>query len=624
MPWQPTLGAWPGPHGTHFRVWAPAAQTVEVIFDAPAKIPSRFLQRGENGYFAAVFPEITTGDRYRYRIDGQGPFPDPASRYQPLGVHGPSEVVDPGSYPWSDAGWSGLALEDLVLYELHIGTFTPQGTFLAAIEKLPYLVDLGITALELMPLADFPGNRNWGYDGVSLFAPPRCYGRPEDLRRLIDAAHHLGLAVFLDVVYNHLGPDGNYLGVYSSDYFSDRHQTAWGAALNFDGDNSQQVRGFFIENALHWVHEYHVDGLRLDATHAIFDSRPRHFLAELAGKVHAAVPGKRVLVIAEDHRNRSSMLQPESVQGGWGLDGVWADDFHHQVRRMLAGDSEGYYRDFTGSAKDLATTLRQGWFYCGAHSPYLNEPRGTETQGIPPRCFVHCIQNHDQVGNRAWGERLHHQVTPAAYRVACALLLCSPATPLLFMGQEWGATTPFQFFTDHNEDLGRLVTAGRRKEFRHFSAFTDPATRERIPDPQAESTFLASRLVWEETAIEPHAGLLRLHQELLRLRKSEPGLRDSDREGYTVEALDSGTIVLVRTPASGPAIVGVFRLRGEGTVDLRAAPVIQGLGGKRWQKVLTTEDAAFSETPQPPAIDLSGTAPGLRFVGPAGVLFRAV
>jgi maltooligosyltrehalose trehalohydrolase len=574
------------------------------------------------GHFGGLLAEVGAGERYRYRVDGQGPFPDPASRFQPEGVHGPSEVVEPSGFAWSDANWGGINLADLVVYELHVGTFTPEGTFGAVTTRLPYLKQLGVTAVELMPVAEFPGERNWGYDGVDLFAPAHVYGRPDDLRQLVDTAHRLGLAVILDVVYNHLGPDGNYLSAYSPFYFTDRHRTAWGPALNFDGEHSEETRRFFIENALHWVHEYHVDGLRLDATHAIVDHGPRHFLAELAERVHRSVAGKAPLVIAEDHRNLAHMVKSEA-QGGWGLDAVWADDFHHQTRRLLAGDQEGYFRDFSGSAEDLATTIRQGWYFRGQTSAYLGGPRGTDAAGIPPGRFLFCLQNHDQIGNRAFGERLHHQIELAAYRAAVALLLCSPAAPLLFMGQEWAAATPFQYFTDHTDQLGTLVTEGRRNEFRHFAAFSHPESCQQIPDPQARSTFLASRLVWEENTREPHASVLRLHQALLRLRQTDPVLRSAAREGCAIEAIDDGTIVLWRSAAGVSSLLGVYRLKGSGKVDLSELSASIPLADEYWDTVLTTEEVSFSPDPCRPRIDLSGCAPVIQFARPSAVLLRA-
>ena len=613
MSWQPALGAGLQAEGCCFRVWAPTVRALEVVLEKPAAGKSAHpLKKAEDGIFSGVIAGVAAGDCYRYRPDGKGPFPDPASRFQPHGVHGPSEIVDPRAFPWTDSGWKGIALEDLIVYELHVGTFTPEGTFSGVMERLPYLAELGVTAIELMPVADFPGKRNWGYDGVNLFAPARCYGRPDDLRRLVDASHRLGLAVILDVVYNHFGPDGNYLGVYSPYYFSKRHHTAWGQALNFNGDHHHQVRAVFIENALHWLHEYHIDGLRLDATHAIKDDSRRPFLAELTAAVRASVPERRILLIAEDHRNLACMVKPES-EGGWGLDAVWADDFHHQMRRLLAGDHEGYYRDYTGSTADLATTIRKGWFYCGQHSVQRQVPRGTDPAGIPSPRFLFCLQNHDQVGNRALGERLHHQIEAAAFRAASTLLLCCPQTPMLFMGQEWAAGTPFLFFTDHREELGRKVTEGRRREFRHFSAFADPQKRDRIPDPQDPATFLASRLRWEERTQELHAAVLHLHRALLHLRRTEPALHSGNSENLVLAHGDA--IIIRRMAAARPTLLIVAQLRDGGTVDI---PEL----GRPWEPILSTEDPSFSPDSRPPHLDLSAITPVIRFSRPGALILR--
>jgi maltooligosyltrehalose trehalohydrolase len=381
------------------------------------------------------------------------------------------------------------------------------------------------------------------------------------------------------------------------------------------------VRRFFIENALCWVHEYHVDGLRLDATHAISDDGPRHFVAELAGRVHSAVAGKSLVVIAEDSRNLAHILKPES-EAGWGLDAVWSDDFHHELRRLLAGDREGYYRDYRGTTADLATTLRQGWFFCGQYSAHSGTPRGTDPAGLAPHHFVICLQNHDQIGNRALGERLHHQIEPAAYRAAAALMLCSPAVPLLFMGQEWAASTPFLYFTDHGEELGKQLTEGRRKEFAHFSHFSDPLAREKIPNPQAQSTFLASRLIWQESQREPHAAVFRLHQALLQLRQTDPALRSATTGSFTAEALDDGTVLLLRAAREGPTLLAVCRLQGSGSADLGGHATRKQLALKCWEVVLTTEDPAFSPDPLPPRIDLTGAAPVIHFARPSAVLLR--
>ena len=618
MSWKPSLGAWPEDGGVRFRVWAPEVQGVAVLLERFGGIPHR-LERSADGYFSGLVPGARAGDRYRYRVEGRGDFPDPASRFQPDGVHGPSEVIDSQSFAWSDAGWRNVPLADLVVYELHVGTFSPEGTFAGVLARLPELAELGVTAIELMPLADFPGRWNWGYDGVSLFAPARCYGRPDDLRRLVDAAHRLGLAVLLDVVYNHFGPDGNYTGVYSPHYVSRRHRTPWGDALNIDGPHSAAVRDFFVENALHWLNEYHFDGLRLDATHAIYDDSPRHFLAELSARVRAGCD-RPVHLIAEDHRNLAYMVRPES-NGGWGLDGVWADDFHHQIRRLLTGDCEGYFRDFTGTTTDLAVTVRDGWFYRGQFSEHFQEPRGTDPAGLPPRAFVVCLQNHDQVGNRAFGQRLNEQIDPAAYRAASALLLCSPGTPLLFMGQEWAATTPFLFFTDHHRNLGRRVTEGRRHEFRHFSAFHDPQSRERIPDPQAPSTFEACRLDWSECEREPHAGMLRLYRELLRLRRTEPALSEAQGGTFTASAVGDGAVALLRRSAEGSPVLIVCQLKGSGEVDLADLPLPGEGARQRWEVVLTTEDAPFTPEGAPPGVDRS-QATRIAFQRPSAVVLK--
>jgi maltooligosyltrehalose trehalohydrolase len=572
--------------------------------------------------FTGTFPDVSPGDLYAYELDGEGLFPDPASRFQPQGVHGPSAIVDHRSFKWSDDTWRGLPLEQAVLYELHVGTFTEAGTFAAVADRLPYLADLGITIVELMPVADFPGSRNWGYDGVSLFAPSRAYGAPDDLRRLVDAAHRLGLAIVLDVVYNHFGPDGAYGSVFSPLYLSRKHRSPWGAAVNLDDEGSQHVREFFVENALHWLHEYHFDGLRLDATHGLIDDSPRHLIAELATRARASAPHRQVLLIAEDERNLATIVRPPE-DNGWGLDAVWADDFHHQVRCLAAGDRDGYYEDFTGTIEDLATTIRQGWFYRGQFSRHRGEARGTDPSGIPLSRMVVCLQNHDQIGNRPFGQRLSHQIDPGLYRALSALLLFVPETPLLFMGQEWAASTRFLYFTDHDADLGRLVTAGRREEFSRFEAFADPVIWTRIPDPQAASTFEDSRLVWDERTQQLRAGVLELYRALLTLRRTEPALQR--REGFEVAALDGATLAVMRC-SERDVLLLVLCTKASCRVDVgqwRAVPP-----DKTWQIVLTTEDPRFVEAQDagPVAdagIDLQNGL-SLVFDRPASVLLRGI
>ena len=512
---RPRLGAIPEDEGTRFTVWAPGAQQVTLTTNPNGTATTHALERLDDGYFTALLADAPPGTRYGYHLN-EGPlFPDPASRFQPDGVHGPSEVIDPTSFAWTDENWAGIPHEDLVLYELHVGTFTEAGTYEGVRQRLDHLVSLGITAIELLPVADFPGRWNWGYDHAALFAPSRAYGRPDDLRRLIDAAHQKGLAVYLDVIYNHLGPDGAYAAAFQP-MFTDNHTTPWGAAINFDDAHAAGVRDFFLQNARHWLEEYHIDGFRLDAIQTIYDDSDPHFLAEL-GQLATSVEGPERLVIAEDDRNLNTVVQPRS-DGGYGLDAMWIEDFNHLIRTHTAGPDRGIFAPFAAlDATALAETIKRGWYYDGKEAPD-GARRGTSTDGIRAQQCVFYIQNHDQVGNRPHGERLHHETTLAAYRAATALLLFLPHTPLLFMGQEWAASPPFQFFTDHHEELGRQVTEGRQGEQRHVAGFDGPG-----PDPQDEQTFRRSILDWEERASAPHRETLTLYQTLLNLRKTLEG-----------------------------------------------------------------------------------------------------
>lgn len=580
--------------GVLFQVWS-AADRIELYVEGA--VPSTYQLEARSDALKQVFiPGLTAGARYGYRIDGKGPFPDPASRFQPSGVHGLSEVVDP-KFPWTDEGFSPRPWKEAVLYELHCGAFTSEGTFSAASHRLEHLRSIGVTAVELMPLADSPGRRNWGYDGVSLYAPNRNYGRPEDLRALVNHAHQLGLAVYLDVVYNHFGPDGAYHRLFHPGFYSARLKTPWGDSLNFDEEHSANTRAFFLCNALHWLEEYHIDGFRLDATHAIQDSSTVHFLAEFAETLHrrAAEMRRSVQIIAEDARNLRMILESPQ-QGGYGVDAVWADDFHHQVRRALAGDSAGYYTDYDGRPANIARTLRNGWFYEGQHSVHHDAPRGTPTGDLDRSRFIICIQNHDQIGNRARGERLHHQIPAHSHRAASALLLLAPETPLLFMGQEWAATAPFQFFTDHNDELGPLVSEGRRREFAHFPEFSDETARASIPDPQAEETFLRSKLQWGELETPEHQAMLRWYTRVIALRRRirQRSLRCtvSEREGLIT-----------------------LEWRGERLVYTAAVAL---LGGGDWidarppgSLLFTSEDPEFASDP----LTLPGdeTGPNLHF-----------
>ncbi len=546
------IGAWLDPAGgVRFRQWVPDHEKLElVLYDARGTEWRSVQMHSEpDGFFSAHIADGGPGLLYKFRVDGEGPFPDPWSRAQPFGVHGPSQVLSIG-FPWTDAGWPGVPADALVIYELHVGTATREGTFEALIPRLDGLRELGVTALQLMPVASFPGRRNWGYDGVSLFAPQHSYGGPDGLRRLIDAAHARGLAVLMDVVYNHFGPDGNYLRCYASHYFTGRHHTPWGEAVNYDGPDSAVVRELALRNAEMWIRDYHVDGLRLDAVHAIIDDSPVPLIQELQSRAREAAPDRRIVLIAEDERNEPRLVLPAG-SGGWGLDAVWADDFHHQMRRAFAGDSDGYYADYTGSATDLAATLRQGWFYEGQTSPFRGEPRGKPADALEAWRFVHCIQNHDQIGNRATGNRLDRDVTPAAYRAMSTLLLLSPYTPMLFMGQEWNASTPFQFFTDQPEELGRAVTEGRRKEFEYFAKFS----AEELPDPQAVETFERSKLEESQRERAPHAGVYALYRELLRLRREDPRLRERTRGSWDAQPIGDAVRLVRRGPDSSVCVI---------------------------------------------------------------------
>lgn len=603
----PVFGAIPVENGIRFSLWAPLATRVEVLLARGAMDLEAEAER--SGHWHLTVPDARAGDRYAFSIDGGDPRPDPAARFLPDGVHEWAEIVDPRAFRWTDEAWGGLDPRRAVIYELHVGTFTPEGTFRAAIDKLLHLRTLGVTAIEMMPVADFAGSRNWGYDGVALFAPSRAYGVPDDLRALVNAAHEAGLAVIFDVVYNHLGPEGAYLPEISPLFLTRDHTTPWGEAVNLDDRGSEAVRAFLIDNALHWLDEYHADGLRLDATHALHDSREQHFVAELADVVHRfAVPAP--LVYAEDSRNLASLLE-SPVRGGWGLDGVWADDFHHVIRTLLAGDRHGYYADYGGTARELAATLAGGWLFTGQHSPHQGAPRGTDPTSTPLRKAVVCVQNHDQIGNRALGDRLHHVIEPAAWRAAVTVLLTAPMTPLLFMGQEWAASSPFQFFTDFSPELGQQVIDGRRREFTAFPEFATADGAARIPDPQSASTFASSHLRWDEIDAGDHARSLALHRALLGLRATST-FEGSDACICEAAAVDEDTVAFWRGPARDRLVVA--RLRGSGAVR------VPGLDA-RFTRLIDTEDASFASDPQPAVIDAAaGTIafarPGALVLGP--------
>ena len=509
---------------SEIRVWAPGASAVELV----AGDRRTSMAPGDGGWFSCPTAAVGPGDTYMLAVDGKEPCPDPRSAFQPEGVHGPSALVDHGAFAWGDSAWRGLALADAVIYELHVGTFSPAGTFEGVAERIPYLVGLGVNAIELLPVATFAGARGWGYDGVDLYAPHPAYGGPDGLKRLVDACHRAGIAVVLDVVYNHLGPDGNYLGEFGP-YFTDVYQTPWGTALNFDDRGSDEVRRFFVDNAVMWLRDYHLDGLRLDAVHAIIDTSATHFLEQVAAEVVAMQEelGRTLWVIAESDLNDPRLVTPRET-GGFGLAAQWSDDFHHALHAVITGERRGYYSDF-GSIGDIATTLRQAFVYDGRFSAYRGRSFGRRPVGLPATSFLGYLQDHDQVGNRAQGERISHLVSPGLCRAAAALVLTAPFTPMLFAGEEWAASSPFLYFTDHRDpELARAVRQGRRREFAGFGWAED------VPDPQAVSTFERSKLAWEEIDQPPHAGMRRWYRDLLALRQAETALRDGRLEDVEV------------------------------------------------------------------------------------------
>jgi maltooligosyltrehalose trehalohydrolase len=577
------LGATVREDGLVFRVWAPGRRTVEVVVDGRRPLA---MTRQPDGTFEATAPGLAAGARYQYRLDGERYRPDPASRFQPEGVHGPSVVVDTATFAWTDQAFRGHELADLVLYELHVGTFTRAGTFEAVIPHLPQLVDLGMTAVELMPVAEFPGSRNWGYDGVHLFAPQSTYGGPRGLRRLVDACHGQGLSVVLDVVYNHLGPEGNYLGDFGP-YFTDRYKTPWGGALNFDGPDSAGVRRHFVENARAWVRDFHVDGLRLDAIHSIFDVSSRHILTELAesAREEARALDRPLHIMAESHDNDRRIVLPAG-EGGLGLDAVWSDDFHHALHVRLTGERGGYYGDFT-DPKQLPRAIADGFAFQGEPSEYFGRKRGTPSSDLPGERFVFCVQNHDQVGNRAQGDRLGTIVPFEAVKLAAALMLAAPAVPLLFMGEEYGETAPFQFFTSFlDRDLAEAVRKGRTAEFSRF------AWEGTVPDPGDPGTFVRSRLNHPLAGAPRHRELYQFYRRWLELRRSHPALGARGKQRARAELDSTGAVLtLTREAESGPGV----RLVANLTADVR--PFTPPAG---WRVLLDSDDARFAGRGRPP------------------------
>ena len=593
--WTLELGTVLSNHGVRFRVWAPRVNSASLVLGEDSRrIP---MAPERNGYFTTFSDDIEPGTRYFYLLDGDRMRPDPVSRSQPDGVHGPSQVIDPSEFKWQDQDWRGIPAEEMLIYEIHTGTFTHEGTFESIIPFLDYLKrDLGVTAIELMPVAQFPGERNWGYDGTYLYAPQNSYGGPNGLKELINACHLKNLAVILDVVYNHLGSEGNYLMDYGP-YFTNRYKTSWGDAINFDGPQSDEVRRFIIDNALYWVTEYHVDGLRIDAIHGIYDFSARHILLDIKEAVHRQAKrlGRPIVVIAESALNDVRVVNPPN-RGGYSLDAQWNDDFHHSLHTLLTGERNGYYQDF-GHIDQLAQALREGFVYSGQYSPFRRRRHGSSSKHLPSDKFVVFSQNHDQVGNRAQGERLSTLVSFEALKLAAGAVLLSSNIPLLFMGEEYGEETPFQYFVSHSDqELIEAVRRGRREEFAAFN------WQGEIPDPQSEETFRRSKIRLDLHRHGKHKTLFEFYRTLMKYRKEIPSLSHLSKMGIKVSSCDEARTLVMRRTYAEDRICGIFNFSEE-PVEVNIL-IEQGL----WQKILDSSSIEWKGpgSPSPESFRSSG------------------
>jgi maltooligosyltrehalose trehalohydrolase len=574
--------------GVHFRVWAPARREVDVRIESgtPGLHP---LAPEADGWFAGLVPGLREGSRYRYRLDGGDAFPDPASRFQPDGPHGPSQVVDPSRFRWSDAAWRGLRPGGQVLYELHVGTFTREGTWQAAAGELHALAELGVTAVEVLPVADFAGRFGWGYDGVDLYAPSRLYGTPDDFRRFVDRAHTLRLGVVLDVVYNHVGPDGCYLRSFAPEYFTDRYRGEWGDPLNFDGEGAGPVRTFVVENGAYWISEFHVDGLRVDATQGMFDASRTHVLAELARRCRDAAGGRAVLLVGENEPQEATLLRKER-DGGHGFDMAWNDDFHHSAAAALTGRREAYYSDYQGTPQELVSAAKRGYLYQGQRYAWQRKRRGTPTRGIPPPAFVCYLENHDQVANSAFGERLSAHVSPGDWRAMTALLLLGPWTPMLFQGVEHGSQAPFLFFADHAGDLARRIREGRAAFVRQFPSVAGPDMRDRLPDPGDPATFARCKI--ERGGPRARAALA-LHRDLLEVRRTDPVLRRQGADGLDGAVLAPRALCLrFFAPGGGDRLL-LVNLGSDLDLPSLAEPLVAPPDRDGWSLAWSSEDPRY-------------------------------
>jgi maltooligosyltrehalose trehalohydrolase len=603
-----------GSDGVHFRVWAPKRRRVEVVLDHDEVPVPVALEPEAGGYFARLVPAARPGMRYRFRLDGdRALFPDPASRFQPDGPHGPSLIIDPHRFEWSERHWRGKTLGGQIIYEMHIGTFTLAGTWAAAARELPELAVAGITVLEIMPVADFPGRFGWGYDGVNLFAPTRLYGTPDDFRRFVNDAHAVGLGVILDVVYNHVGPDGNYLGQFSDDFITKKYDNEWGDALNFDGDNAGPVREFFIANARYWIDEFHLDGLRLDATQQIFDASPVHILAEVTHAAREAAGERSVLIVAENEWQETRLVRSRA-EGGFGMDGLWNDDFHHSAMVALTGHTEAYYNDFHGNPQEFISAVKWGYLFQGQRYRWQKKRRGTPALDLPPAHFVTFLENHDQVANSARGLRSRYLTSPGRHKAMTALVLLAPGTPMLFQGQEFAASAPFIFFADHHPELAQLVQRGRRDFLCQFPSITAAGGAVHLPDPHDPRAFEQCKLDFTER--ETNRDYYDLHRDLLRLRRDDPAFSAQRPRGIDGAVLGTAAFMLRYFVDGGDDRLLVVNLGRDLELDPAPEPLLAPSVGQSWAIRWSSEDARYGGR---------GTAPletdeGWRIPGEAAVV----
>lgn len=602
---------------TQFRVWAPRHERVSVVMESGSAKGEYPLEADRDGFFQGKVLKAAARDRYRFRLGGDAAFPDPASRFQPEGPHGPSELVDPFAFRWSDSGWKGVSLPGQVLYEIHVGTFTPEGTWAAATRELSNLAELGVTAIEVMPVSEYPGDFGWGYDGVNLFAPSHLYGTPDDFRRFVDTAHGTGLGVILDVVYNHFGPDGNMLSQFSPAYFNGDRKNEWGKPINFDGPDSGPVREYFLENAAYWIEEFHLDGMRLDATQAIHDGSKEHILKLLRERVREAAGGRETIVIHENEAQDSNMIRTVE-RGGLGLDGAWNDDFHHSATVALTGRNEAYYSDHFGRPQEFISSAKYGYLFQGQRYSWEEKRRGTTGFDLEPWRFVNFLQNHDQIPNSGRGLRCHQMTSPGRHRAMTTLLLLGPGTPLLFQGQEFAASTPFLYFADHKPELARLVKKGRAEFLRQFRRLDHPGLADEILDPEDRATFEQCKLDFRER--ETHMAIYQLHKDLLKLRKSDPAFREQRRGGVDGAVLGEQAFVLRFFAGRQTDRLLIVNFGRDLYLDEAPEPLLAPPRGFGWDILFSSEHHTYGGEGTPPV----ETVDGWRLMGESAVVLEPV